>query len=149
MTALRIAGPDDLERLLPLVAAYHAHDGINSDETHLRDALTPLLEGAPHGVIYLIGPRSSAVGYIALSFGWSIELGGIDAIIDEFWIRPAVRGRGMGSEALLGLLPALGRHGLKGLSLEVDRKNEGAQRLYARLGFEMREKYSLMTRVLV
>lgn len=121
---------------------------MDSDEAHLSEALTPLLDGTPMGVAYLIGPRRSPVGYIALSFGWSIELGGINGTIDEFWIRPPVRGRGMGMEVLLGLVPALANHGLRGLTLEIDRHNSRAQKLYTRAGFRLRETQSLMTRVL-
>lgn len=148
MTSLHIATPDDLHRLLPMVTASHAEAGMDSDEAHLTAALTPLLDGTPMGVAYLIGPRRSPVGYIALSFGWSIELGGINGTIDEFWIRPPVRGRGMGMEVLLGLVPALASHGLRGLTLEIDRHNSRAQKLYSRAGFRLRETQSLMTRVL-
>lgn len=127
-----------------MVAAYHSHEGIESDEPHRRAALAPILEGSPHGAIWLIGPKMAPVGYIAVSFGWSIELGGLDGIIDEFWIRDAVRGRGMGGEALLALQKALQQAGVVALSLEVAHANEAAQRLYARAGFELRD-YAFMT----
>ena len=146
MTALQIATPEDMDRLLPLVAAYHAYEGIDQTDDTRHAALLPLLTGTPHGVAYLIGPRRAPVGYIVLSFGYSVELGGIDGFIDEFFIRERVRGRGMGSEVLLGLLPALEDHGVKALHLEVDRENAAAQRLYARAGFKLRDKYCLMTR---
>lgn len=146
MTALHIAGLDDIEKLLPLVAALHAHEEIEQADETRRAALLPLLEGTPHGVIYIIGPRTSPVGYIAISFGYSIELGGIDGTIDEFYIRERVRGRGMGTEVLLRLLPALETHGIVALNLEVANDNTRARALYARAGFEPRDKYSLMTR---
>lgn len=147
MTALHIAGPDDLDRVLPMVAAYHALEGFTTDEAARRAAIEPLLDGTPLGVVYLIGPRRSPVGYMVVSFGWSVELGGVDGIIDEFFIREAVRGRGMGSEVLNALLPALAEHGVVGLSLEVDLENTRAQALYGRAGFKIRDKYALMTRV--
>lgn len=146
MSTLTLARIEDLDRLEPLVAAYHAFEGIEGTEEARKAALTPLLEGTPHGVAYLIGPRRAPVGYIVISFGYSVELGGIDGFIDEFFIRERVRGRGMGSEVLLTLLPALSDHGVKALHLEVDRDNERARRLYQRAGFEPREKYHLMTR---
>lgn len=147
MTALQIATPEDLDRLMPLVAAYHGFEGIVQSDDDRRAALVPLLDGTPHGVAYLIGPRRAPVGYIVISFGYSVELGGIDGFIDEFFIRSAVRGRGMGSEVLNALLPALGQHGVVALHLEVARDNDAARRLYARAGFEPRDTYSLMTRV--
>lgn len=146
--AIHLAGPDDLDRLEPMVASYHAFEGIGSTEDDRRAALMPILDGSlPFGVAYLIGPRRSPVGYIVVSFGYSIELGGIDGFVDEFFIRQSVRGRGMGTEVLTKLLPALSQNGVRALHLEVARDNAAAQRLYARAGFRMRDRYSLMTRV--
>jgi ribosomal protein S18 acetylase RimI-like enzyme len=84
------------------------------------------------------------VGYIAISFGWSIELGGLDGVLDEFWIREAVRGRGMGGEAILALQKTLKGAGVVALSLEVARGNDTALRLYERTGFKRRD-YQYMT----
>ncbi|RFP86866.1 GNAT family N-acetyltransferase [Rhodobacteraceae bacterium 63075] len=146
MNLLHLANTGDLEKLRPLVAAFHAHMGIEQSDEAREAALMPLLEGLPLGVAYLIGPRKAPVGYIVISFGYSVELGGIDAFIDEFYIREKVRSRGMGSEVLMTLLPALRDHGVKALHLEVDRTDERAQRLYKRAGFEPRAGYMLMTR---
>lgn len=146
MSTLQLARPEDIDKLEPLVAGYHAFEGIETTEDARRDALGPLLDGTPHGVAYLIGPRVSPVGYIVISFGYSVELGGIDGFIDEFFIRERVRGRGMGTEVLQSLLPALERHGVKALHLEIGRDNEAARRLYERAGFKPRATYHLMTR---
>lgn len=146
--ALHLAKPEDLDRLVPLVAAFHAEEGITQDETTRRNALMPLLEGSPLGAIYIIGPTRAPVGYIVLTFGWTVEFGGMDAFVDEFFIRPAVRGRGMGSETLLTLSRMLGQAGVRALHLEVDHENETAKRLYARTGFKARDRYMLMTREL-
>ena len=129
-----------------LVAAFHESEGISQTDEDRKAALQPLLEGSPHGVAYLIGPRKGAVGYIIVSFGYSVEMGGIIGFIDEFFIRPNVRGRGLGGEVLRSLMPALAGHGIKALHLEVGRGNDRAKQLYGKLGFEARENYQLMTR---
>ena len=145
--ALHLAGPEDLDRLLPMVEASHREAGTGSDEAHWRAGLAPLLDGSPLGAVYLIGPRKAPVGYIVVSFGWSLEFGGMDGFVDEFWIRPNVRGRGMGSEVLGALVPALEDAGLRALHLEAGDANLRAQTLYARHGFRLREGYRLMTRI--
>ena len=144
-TALHLAGPDDLAKLLPLVAARHAEEGIAQTEAARRAALEPLLAGVPQGAVWLIGPRSAPLGYIAIGTGWSIELGGMDAFVDELYIRPAVRGRGLGAEALSALTRALKAQGVRALHLEVAQDNEAARALYAKLGFASRERYQVMT----
>ena len=143
--SLHLATSDDLDRLLPMVTAYHAHEGIESSPESRRAGLAPLLAGSPHGAVWLIGPRKAPVGYIAVTFGWSVRLGGLDGVIDEFFIRESVRGRGMGSEVLSALLGELARGGLTALHLEVGPGNDRAKRIYKRLGFRAREGHHLMT----
>lgn len=140
---LHLATAADIDRLLPMVAAYHAEEGIDVDDAHRRAAVAPLLEGSPHGAVWFIGPKMSPVGYVAVCFGWSIELGGMDGFIDEIWVREKVRGRGMGSEALHLLLKTLKETGLQAMHLEMAEDNP-AERIYRRAGFRRRD-FSLMT----
>lgn len=143
--ALHLAKPEDLERLMPLVSAFHAELQLGSEETALERALVPLLEGSPYGAIYLLGPARAPMGYVTLTFSWSIEMGGMDGFVDEIYLRPAVRGRGIALEALQSLRKMLQSAGVTALHLEVDRENEAAHRLYKRARFELRDHYSLMT----
>jgi len=140
---LHLATETDFDRLMPMVAAYHAEEGIESDESHRAEAIRPLLQGSPLGAIWLIGPKMSPVGYVCACFGWSIELGGMDGFVDELWIREKVRGRGMGGDALVALQKALSEAGLRALHLEIGDENP-AERLYYRAGFR-RRKFNLMT----
>ena len=144
--ALHLAKPADLDRLLALVAAFHTEEGLQSTDEVRRAGIAPLLEGIPHGAAYLIGPARAPMGYVIVTFSWSVEFGGMDAVLDEIYLRPAVRGRGIATETLISLPAALGEAGIKALHLEVDRENERAQRLYARARFSPRERYLLMTK---
>lgn len=145
---IRLARPEDLETILPLVAAFHAEAGIGSSEDHRRAAVQPLLEGIPYGAVYLIGPARAPVGYIIVTFSWSVEFGGMDGFVDELFIRPPVRGRGIASEVLIALPRTLAEAGIRALHLEVDKDNKAAQRLYARARFQPRERYMLMSKML-
>ena len=142
--ALHLAKPDDLERLCTLVAAFQAEKGLASTDEARSAGLAPLLSGIPHGAAYLIGPARAPMGYVIVSFGWSVEFAGMDGFIDSIYLRPAVRGRGIASEILIALPKALAGAGLVALRLEVDDTNETAKRLYARAGFKPRERYLLM-----
>ncbi|MBJ6373392.1 GNAT family N-acetyltransferase [Sedimentitalea arenosa] len=146
--ALHLAGPEDLDRLATLVARFHEETGITLDDESRRAGLLPLLEGIPHGAAYLIGPSRAPIGYVVVTFGWSVEFAGLDGFIDELYLRRAVRGRGIATEVLSSLPKALAAAGLKGLHLEVDRDAEATRRLYARAGFVERDRYMLMSRKL-
>lgn len=148
MSTLHLATDQDADKLLPLISAYHAFAGIPLTDEDRRAALDVLFSGEVQAACWLIGPRRAPVGYIAVSFGFSIQLGGRDARIDEFFIRQAVRGRGMGSQVLEVLLPTLKQMGVRALHMDVPTDNERAQKLYRRAGFRAREKYHLMTRAM-
>ena len=146
--ALHLAKPEHLEKLLAMVEAFHAEEGLETSPEHRHAGIEPLLEGIPYGAIYIIGPTRAPIGYIVVTFGWSVEFGGMDGFVDELYIRPPVRGRGLASEVLIELPKTLAQAGIKALHLEVDRNNEQAQRLYQRTRFHPRDRYMLMTKVL-
>lgn len=146
--ALTLATPEHLDKLLTLVAAFHEEVGIAQSDEARHAGLAPLLDGIPHGVVYLIGPARAPIGYIAITFGWSLEFGGMDGFVDELYVRPGVRKRGIASETLISLPRALAQAGIKALHLEVRNDNPVAQKLYARAGFAPRDQYHLMTRKL-
>ena len=146
--ALHLAKPEHLGMLLPLVAAFHAEEGIERTDAAREAAIAPLLEGIPYGAVYIIGPTRAPIGYIVVTFSWSVEFGGMDSFVDEIYIRPAVRGRGIATEVLTELPKTLAEAGIKAIHLEVDRENEPAQRLYARARFKPRLNYVLMSKEL-
>lgn len=144
MTAIRLATFDDLPHLTPLVAAFHQEEGIVSDPKQRDRALIPLLEGSPHGAVYMIGPRNSPMGYVVFSFIWSVEFGGLEAMVDEVYLRHNVRGKGIGKSILKRLFRTMAANGVHSLSLEVHQKNAKAIQFYKALGFRLRQNYSLM-----
>lgn len=146
MTAFHLCTPDDLPRLLPLVAAFHEEYGLNLDDDHRVAALTPLLEGSPYGAAWLFGPSRAPIGYAIFTFGWSVEFGGMEGFVDELYVRPAVRGRGIATEVMEQLPKTLAQSGLRALHMEVDREDEKTRKLYLRQGFKARDRYMLMTR---
>ena len=55
--------------------------------------------------------------------------------INNLAIRPELRGRGLGSQLLQGVIAEAGRLGATTATLEVRRSNQAAIRLYAKAGF--------------
>ncbi len=69
-------------------------------EAFRSKAVSYLLSEPSLGGIWHICLDDQSAGYIALTFGYSIEFGGKDAFIDEFYIRPKFRGQGLGTQTL-------------------------------------------------
>lgn len=134
---------------MPFVRAYHEFEGIGSTEPERARSIAPLLSDASLGRIWLIFERRQAVGYIAVCFGYSIEFGGRDGFLDEFFIVPAARSQGLGREALEAVKGEVALLGVRAMHLEVARTNLAAKQFYSKAGFESREHFHLMSCKLV
>jgi hypothetical protein len=73
---LELAGPTQLEELLPLIAAYHAFEEVESSSEQRRSSATKLLQDKRLGEIWLIRKLDGLIGYIAVCYSYSIEFGG-------------------------------------------------------------------------
>ncbi|PVA08078.1 GNAT family N-acetyltransferase [Thalassorhabdomicrobium marinisediminis] len=147
-TAIHLAGPEDAPRLLALVTACHEETGIARSEDHRAAALAPLLEGSPLGAAWLFGLAKAPTGYIIITFGWSVEHGGMDATVEELFIRPSVRKRGIASEVLSAISASLRGAGITALHVKLDPADEATQRLFARAHFKPHARAAVMTRSL-
>lgn len=144
--SLRRATAEDAGTLMPLMRAYHEFEGIGATDAERLDTIRPLLGGDDDlGMVWLIEAAGGAVGYIALCFGYSIEFGGRDAFVDEFFIVEAERGRGLGREALELVKSKAAEAGVRVLHLEVARTNTAAKTFYGKAGFQSRERFHLMS----
>ena len=72
-------------------------------------------------------------GYAAITWGWSIEIGGLDVVLDELYVR--TRRRGLGGRLVEAAERECRERGVKRIFLETERPNDAARRLYGRHGF--------------
>jgi len=146
-SVLALAGPDDLDALLPMLERFSASQGLDFDAAVARRALGELLARPELGCVYRIVEAGATVGYGALTFGWSLEWGGRDAFVDEIYLEAPQRGRGLGRAALRALMDEARAHGVRALHLEVDADNAPAQALYRSAGFAGSERRLLSRRL--
>lgn len=142
---LKLATDENLNQLLPLVSAYHEFENIESSAAKRESALRRLVSDPALGGIWLVYAGQSPAGYIALCRGFSIEFNGFDAFVDEFYLSPQYRGRGIGRKVLEAIKVEAREMDIGALHLEVSRDNHRARKLYAAAGFEPRDKYLLMS----
>lgn len=142
---IRTATLADLPVLMELMRGYYRDDGLEFDPDQSVAVMTRLLCETHWGRVLLGENDGVAIGYLAVCLGFSLELRGHDAFIDEVFVLPEHRRRGYG-RMLLESAGKLARElGVVALHLEVDRANTGAQQLYDSLGYRRRERYFLMT----
>lgn len=136
--SFRLAAESDTVTLLKFMRAYYAFDGHGFDEEKARLALTTLLHGADLGRVWLILDGETAVGYVVIAFGYSLEWLGRDAFVDEFYLQQNYRGRGWGRKTMAFVEDAARALNVTALHLEVVRQNTTALQVYRKLGFKER-----------
>lgn len=132
----RPAAPGDRALLTRLITEYYTHDAHEIDPAVIASALDAALGGDIRIAIEIIERDGTPVGYMALTTGFSIEAGGPDSFVDEIYIEPAHRGRGIGTLALRHADASLRAMGARRVYLEVEKHNPRAKALYESLGYE-------------
>jgi GNAT superfamily N-acetyltransferase len=145
VTRFRAARTSDLKLVLPLMAEYYAEDGYPFDESAARAAATMLLATPSLGCLWVAEIDEEVAGYMAVTFGFSLEYRGRDAFLDEIYIAERFRGRGLGREAMNLAESFCRQSGVRALHLEVERHRNEARELYRSRGFESRSR-ELMTK---
>ena len=125
-----IATEDNLAELLPFVCDYHEFEELQLSNIERESSVRRLLSDRTLGGIWLVYSDSRLVGYIALCRGYSIEFAGFDAFVDEFYIHPNYRRKGVGTRALELIKIEAKRIGIRALHLEVARSNVKTQKMY-------------------
>jgi GNAT superfamily N-acetyltransferase len=141
---MRPAETDDLQELLDLMADFYAESGYVLDRTHAAEAFTALLADPRLGRVWLIEQGSAVVGHVVVTFVFAMEYGGVTAVVDDFYVRPASRGAGLGTAALAEVRRACAELGMRAMRVEVGRDNAVAQCVYRHVGFESVD-HQLMT----
>lgn len=146
--AVNLAGEDSVELCLALMAKHHEEQDLPYDDAHRLAVAAPLLAGNPLGAIWLIGPARAPLGYVLVTFAWSIEAGGMVGWISEIYMRPSVRKRGIGTETLHAVAVALRAGGVKALHADIGTTDNPLTHFWNRAGFRPDTTRSVMTDVL-
>lgn len=128
-------GPGDVDELLALARAFHAEDGHPLDAGGER-AVREVCDGHPLARGFLVRARGLTAGYLVLTLGFGVEYGGADVFLDDLYLTPENRGRGLGAPVMAAAVAEARRLGARAVHLVVAPGNERAQRLYRGSGFE-------------
>jgi GNAT superfamily N-acetyltransferase len=143
----RIAERVDIETLLEFMREYYEFDHLPFNQQVARSALAEFVDDESLGRVWLISYEGTAIGYLVLTLGYSLEYGGRDAFIDEVYIRASHRGRGIGQSALIFAEDVSRSLGVRALHLEVERANTNAYGVYRKAGFIDHDRYLMTKRI--
>lgn len=127
----------DKETYLKMAREFYATDAvlIHVGEEHFLSTFDELMRSDEYAICYIFELDGKTVGYSLLAKTYSQEAGGLVLWIEEIYVSPEFRGRGIGKAFFDFILKNKPRD-VKRLRLEVERENEGAVRLYKSFGFD-------------
>ncbi len=102
-------------------------------DAYLESTFREAMRSDVYILLYLLEVEGENAGYLILSRSFSPEAGGPICWIEELYIRESYRGRGLGTKVLAAVRKEFPAARLR---LEVEPENEGAVRLYRRVGFK-------------
>lgn len=137
MLTIRDMISTDRAAVLPMVFAFYRSPAVEHEVsaailersfTTAVDRADPILRGL------LLLEEDAPVGYCYVTEYYSAEVGGRCLMIEELYFQEGCRGKGYGSQVFAWLMEQYPNH--PRLRLEVTQANQGAVRLYERLGFQ-------------
>jgi GNAT superfamily N-acetyltransferase len=136
IAGIRRAVDTDLAELLGLVREFCTVDHHPYEESRIVAGLGPLLAGDGVGQVWVLEEATGAlVGYAVVVWGWSLEAGGRESLLDELYVRE--RGRGAGSRLLEVAIGGARDAGALCMFLETELANERVRGFYGRHGFAL------------
>ena len=124
----------DIAEVTALLLQDFSERGLERSEAFAERVLRDFLaRNAGHWLVARV--ENQPVGHLALTWGYSFSQGGVKGVVQDVFVRPDWRGRGV-ADALLEEAERIARlYGARRLELLTDHDNERARRVYARAGF--------------
>lgn len=139
----------DIPALLPLVEEYWRFEDIAGfDAERIAGELERACADPRLASAWIAFVRGAPAGYLLAVYVFSLEHLGLTAEIDEFFVLPSARGRGLG-DALLKLAEAeFVRRGCTNVALQLGSGNDRARAFYREHGYRKRAGFELLDKML-
>lgn len=148
MIAFTLISHESIDSLIPLIREFYSHEAIRFSETEIRTVLSTLIDNSHYGKAWGILNSGHLVGYLIVTSGFSMEFAGACSVIDELFVLPEHRGKGIGGAALNHAFESARASGSTWILLEVDHQNLSAREIYRKVGFTPHRRF-LMSKPLI
>jgi aminoglycoside 6'-N-acetyltransferase I len=132
--SVRRATSGDIPTLTDLMADFYAESGHRLDRAAAAAAFGAVLADERLGHVWLVEDGGTAVGHLVVAYRFGMEYSGLIACVDDLYVRPAHRNRGLATAALVHVKACCEAAGVRALTVEADPDGGAAWAVYRRVG---------------
>jgi GNAT superfamily N-acetyltransferase len=142
---IHCASDADIQGMLPLVQQYWRFEAIEGfDAVRIEALLRRVIPDTSLGQAWVATVDGEPAGYLLAVYVFSLEHQGLTAEIDELFIAPRYRGRGLGGRLLEVAEHGFRKRGCTNIFLQVGRDNAEARAFYQSRGFRDRKGFDMV-----
>ncbi|GIK52965.1 MAG: hypothetical protein BroJett014_19380 [Planctomycetota bacterium] len=132
---MRRASTRDIPALITLMEAFYAESAYPLDHAAAQRGFAALMADERLGQVWLIEEGAKIAGYAVLTFRFGMEFGGLMAAVDDLYIAPQSRNKGLAKTALKEIRERCKAAGITAITVEVSPNNAPALAAYRHAGF--------------
>jgi len=132
---MRRANSSDIPLLVALMAEFCAEGGDDLNHARAGTAFAAIIGDERLGYVWIIQVENQDVGHLVLTLKYAMEYGGAIACLDDLYVRPDWRNKGLSTAALIEVRDFCETAGIRALTVEAGYQNGPAQTVYRRIGF--------------
>jgi ribosomal protein S18 acetylase RimI-like enzyme len=136
---IRPAQSDDIPALVRMMGEFYAESHYSLDPAWATRSFSDLLGSELRGAAWMAFLDAQAAGYVVMTLRHSMELGGLDGFVDDLFVRPGCRRRGLGKSLLAAVFDGCAARNVLAIHVETSAGNEAAQAIYRKFGFRGNE----------
>lgn len=137
----------DISALVELMAEFYAESNYALDRAWAAESFAKLLQSADRGSVWIARRGIELAGYVVLTVRHSMEFGGLDAFIDDLFVRPQFRRLGVGKSLLHAIFGECRERSVLAVHVEVGHENQAAGTLYKAFGLRENGRKQLTARL--
>jgi len=134
MALIERANPTDRVDVERLIAAYHASEGVKPKPERISWAVEQVMRNRVGGVLLVAREKRAVVGVALAVYSPSAELGRL-LVLNDFFVDPAMRRKGVGRALATRLLEEAKAMRVDRIDLEVTPTNSTAAAFWKSMGF--------------
>jgi GNAT superfamily N-acetyltransferase len=129
------AAVNDCSEAAGLLVEQFCEHGVDASAEQLSHVLEKVVTDGTRGFLLLARSKSRIVGAAYVATILSAEHCGLVAWLEELYVTPSHRSRGIGTALITAILERARETGIVAIDLEIDARHRRAESLYRRFGF--------------